>query len=341
MQGDVNYVLGTTATPLSMTAVNIWNTPLTANRTIDLSSANGSTNADNLWDGADFIATRTANATGAFTLTIINTGGIPASVVVPIGGTVHLKYGYGLGWMQLDSAGSFSALAGGTNTTAAMVVGTGASVGTSGSGTIAATSLTGLTGMPTQANQTVLGNGSGSSAVPVALTLGGNLAATATGLTTSQAINAQTGTSYAMATTDGGKLVTFSNAGSVAVSLSQATTAGFTAGYSFDVENLGAGLVTLTPATSTVNGAATLRVPTNTGCTVTSDGTNYQISACTASANIGPAYTVSTLPACAAATKYQMMVVTDALTPTYNGALTGGSSTVIPVFCNGTSWTSH
>lgn len=146
-------------------------------------------------------------------------------------------------------------------------------VGTNSSGQIATPSI---------ANQTVLCNGSGSSSAPVACALGGNLAATSSGLTTSQAVNAQTGTSYALLTTDAGKLLTFSNASAIAVSLSQATTTGFTAGYSFDVENLGAGTVTITPSTSTINGASTLTIAQNTGCTVTSDGANYQVSACTA-----------------------------------------------------------
>lgn len=52
-------------------------------------------------------------------------------------------------------------------------------------------------------------------------------------------------------------------------------------------------------------------------------------------------YTVSTLPACSATYKGGWAYVTDALTPTYNAALTGGSSTIVPVFCNGTTWTSH
>lgn len=145
MQGDASYVLGTTATPLTMTSVNIWNTPLTANRTINLSSGNGSTNADNLWDGTEFIAKRTTNATGNFTLTIINTGAIPASVVVPIGGTVHMKYGYGLGWVQLDSGGSFDVIGGGTNISSAMLVGTGASLGPTGSGVVNANQINGTT----------------------------------------------------------------------------------------------------------------------------------------------------------------------------------------------------
>lgn len=70
-----------------------------------------------------------------------------------------------------------------------------------------------------------------------------------------------------------------------------------------------------------------------------------------ASLNIGggtmqlqTAFTVSTLPACNGTLKGESAYVTDALTPTYNGALTGGgtgASANVPVFCNGTSWTSH
>lgn len=54
-----------------------------------------------------------------------------------------------------------------------------------------------------------------------------------------------------------------------------------------------------------------------------------------------PNYTVATLPACAAATAFSMAVVTDANSPTYNGALTGGGTTKIPVFCSGSAWSAH
>lgn len=52
-------------------------------------------------------------------------------------------------------------------------------------------------------------------------------------------------------------------------------------------------------------------------------------------------FTVSTLPTCNATLKGGLAYVTDATTPTYNAALTGGGAVVIPVFCNGTAWTSH
>ena len=88
-------------------------------------------------------------------------------------------------------------------------------------------------------------------------------------------VNAQTGTSYAIGSTDENKLLTFNNAASVAVSLSQATTAGFTVGAIFHVFNRGAGTVTITPATSTINGASTLVLAQGQGAFIESDGTNY------------------------------------------------------------------
>lgn len=52
-------------------------------------------------------------------------------------------------------------------------------------------------------------------------------------------------------------------------------------------------------------------------------------------------YTVATLPTCNGTTQYHWAVVTDATAPTYRGALTGGGTVKVPVFCDGTSWTSH
>lgn len=55
-----------------------------------------------------------------------------------------------------------------------------------------------------------------------------------------------------------------------------------------------------------------------------------------------PVTTVASLPTCNAGTKGTMYAVSDFNgTPTYNGALTGGGSTSLPVFCNGSSWTQH
>lgn len=56
---------------------------------------------------------------------------------------------------------------------------------------------------------------------------------------------------------------------------------------------------------------------------------------------ITSALTVSTLPTCNSGTDGTFSKVTDATSPTYNGALTGGGTVHVPVYCNGTAWTSH
>ena len=88
--------------------------------------------------------------------------------------------------------------------------------------------------------------------------------------------NAQIGTTYTMNTDDRGKHVTFSNASAIAVTQPQSGSAGFTNDWFSYVENIGAGLVTITPTTSTINGAATLVLQTDEAFLITSDGTNYR-----------------------------------------------------------------
>lgn len=92
----------------------------------------------------------------------------------------------------------------------------------------------------------------------------------------SAAFNAQTGTSYAMQNSDCGKVVTLSNAAAVAVSIAQAGGGGnFAAAWFATVKNLGVGTVTITPTTSTIDGAANLALTTNQSVDLYSDGTNY------------------------------------------------------------------
>jgi hypothetical protein len=88
-------------------------------------------------------------------------------------------------------------------------------------------------------------------------------------------VNAQSGTTYTFVTGDENKLVTFNNASSIAVTLPQATTSGFTAGAIFYTSNRGAGTATITPTTSTINGGATLVLNQNQGAIIVSDGANY------------------------------------------------------------------
>ena len=103
-------------------------------------------------------------------------------------------------------------------------------------------------------------------------------AITATGtVRAAELVNAQTGTTYTYLTGDRGKLVTHSNASAIAGTLPQAGGT-FPAGWFMDVRNLGAGSLTVTPTTSTIDGAATLVLDTGQFARIVSDGTNYQIS---------------------------------------------------------------
>lgn len=88
-------------------------------------------------------------------------------------------------------------------------------------------------------------------------------------------VNAQTGTTYTFVKGDRGKIVTFSNAAAIAVTLPQATTSGFEAGWPVYAVNRGAGTVTITPTTSTIDGDATMTLDTNQGVQIFSDGGNY------------------------------------------------------------------
>lgn len=87
--------------------------------------------------------------------------------------------------------------------------------------------------------------------------------------------NAQTGTTYTVLASDMGKFLTLSNAGAIAVTLPQAGTAGFEASKCFGIAAVGAGTATVTPTTSTINGAATRAYATTVGGMICSNGTNY------------------------------------------------------------------
>src|SRR5258708_6281667 len=88
-------------------------------------------------------------------------------------------------------------------------------------------------------------------------------------------VNSQTGTSYTIQSADANKLVTINNAAAVAVTLPAATTAGFVSPFALWSENNGAGTVTITPTTSTIDGAASLALTHNQGVMIFSNGTNY------------------------------------------------------------------
>lgn len=91
-------------------------------------------------------------------------------------------------------------------------------------------------------------------------------------------INAQTGTTYTMVNgdcdPDGKRVVTFSNASAVAVTLPQAGASGlFNQGCRMTLNNIGQSVVTITPTTSTINGQTTMTVQPGTSVVVTSTAT--------------------------------------------------------------------
>jgi hypothetical protein len=87
--------------------------------------------------------------------------------------------------------------------------------------------------------------------------------------------NAQTGTSYTVAATDRASYVSFSNAASIAVTLPQAGSTGFASSFVTKFKNIGAGVVTVTPTTSTIDGNATMVLNQGESAFVYSDNTNY------------------------------------------------------------------
>jgi len=87
-------------------------------------------------------------------------------------------------------------------------------------------------------------------------------------------VNAQTGTTYTVLTGDRAKLVTHSNASAIAVTLPQAG-GSFPAGWYYWAQNRSTGIVTITPTTSTIDGASSIILGLNQGVLIVSDGTNY------------------------------------------------------------------
>lgn len=76
------------------------------------------------------------------------------------------------------------------------------------------------------------------------------------------AVRYATGTTLTVGANDNGNVISQSNASAVAATIAQAGTTGFpNGGYYTIIQNTGAGAVTLTPTTSTINGVATMVLP--------------------------------------------------------------------------------
>jgi hypothetical protein len=88
-------------------------------------------------------------------------------------------------------------------------------------------------------------------------------------------VNLQQGTNYAVQASDYGQLIRTTNSLPVAISMPQAT--GSFATFNVYFTNAGTGAVTLTPTTSTINGAASFILAASQSIWVVSDGVNYQV----------------------------------------------------------------
>jgi len=125
--------------------------------------------------------------------------------------------------------------------------------------------------------------------------------------------------------------------GGTGVSNNDSSTVTITGAFATTFTVTGATGVTL-PTTGTLATLAgtealtnkTLTSPAING-TVTTTGLTFPVCV------ISSGYTVATLPA---GTVGMRAYVTDALLPTYNGALTGGGAVTVPVFYNGAAWVS-
>lgn len=158
-----------------------------------------------------------------------------------------------------------------------------------------------------------------------------------------QQINAQgTAATYTILSTDMGKTITHNKATAVADSLPTAGGAGFEAGKSFCVINLGVGTVTITPVSGTINLSATLPLTTGQGGCLTSDGSNYtaflgaatgagsgtvtSVSVTTANGVSGSVATSTTTPA--------ITLTLGAITPTSVAASKTVTCAVVPITVN-------
>lgn len=164
----------------------------------------------------------------------------------------------------LPIAGVIGPTAGGTQclhtSNTGVITGTGSDCGAGGSGITSLVPGAGLVSSTTTAcSQTTIS--AGGQTISVA-----------------ECLNAQVGTSYAIADSDRGKLITGTNAATQAYTIAQAgagTT--FQSGWFTDILNKGAGPLTITPTTSTINGAASYTLAAGQAIRVYSDGTNYQV----------------------------------------------------------------
>lgn len=127
------------------------------------------------------------------------------------------------------------------------------------------------------------GGGSGTvTSVATSCGISGGPITTSGTVTANSNPNVQSGTNYAILSTDCGSIVYLSNASNQIPTIAAAGTTGFLKGYFVEVCNIGAGTQTITPTTSTIGGASTLVLGAGSAAAprcvgVNSDGTNYTL----------------------------------------------------------------
>ena len=174
---------------------------------------------------------------------------------------------------------AFNSITSGTNTTATMTVGTGGTLTVSGTGVNNANELNGGT-IPTSA-ALVATNSSGQ---PTAITIGAGLTINSGTISPSSTGNTSaTGATYTYLSTDGGKTVPRSFAGTMTDTLPAASS--FGTGWGITVQNTGTGTDTITTSSTINNGttSTTVVILPNEGCDIsTFDGSTYTLTSCSA-----------------------------------------------------------
>jgi len=89
------------------------------------------------------------------------------------------------------------------------------------------------------------------------------------------ATDLQTETTYAVTTTDCGKLLSLSNTSNIAVTIPQAGSTGLSAGCWIDIQNTGGGTATFTSGSTPIDGGVGFSLSTNQGLRLLSSGSAY------------------------------------------------------------------
>jgi len=158
-------------------------------------------------------------------------------------------------------------------------------------------------------------------------------------LSSTSAFTTQTGANYPIVATDVFTVLYLNNASNQVPTIPQAGTTGFETGKYLEVCNIGAGTQTITPATSTIGGAANYALPAGSAASpkcigVNSDGTNYKLdltgvgAALVASGTAAMGTSAISSATCATAVTVAAtgVATTDVITASFNGdptAVTG------------------